>query len=133
VGICDGGIVSIDASVFGTNGEALVKLIERVSRMTAGEARQLHLARKSAWESAWESARAADRVSDWNTATVAVVGAAWTAAQNAAWDDTWDDIWEAAESMAKDAIAALIVQDLISEEHFNTLYGPWASVTEDQN
>jgi hypothetical protein len=123
--------VSIDASVFGANSEAAAKLIERVSRMTEGEARQLHLARWSAWESARGSARAADRISDWTAAKTAVAVAAWTAAQNAAWDNTQDDVWDTAESMAKDAIAALLVQDLISEEHFNTLYGPWASVMEE--
>jgi len=31
---------------------------------------------------------------------------------------------------AREAARALVVRDLISREHFDTLYGPWASVME---
>ena len=43
-------------------------------------------------------------------------GAAWDAARGAAW------------GAARGAVLALVVQDLITPEYFNSLYGPWASV-----
>ena len=52
--------------------------------------------------------------------------AAWDAARRAAWR-----AWDAAAQAAADAALALVVRDLISEEHFQVLYGPWASVMED--
>jgi hypothetical protein len=31
-------------------------------------------------------------------------------------------------AVARDAARALLVQDVIAQEHFDILYGPWASV-----
>ena len=45
-------------------------------------------------------------------------GAAWLAARGAAWGAT------------ATVAAALVVRDLISDEQFQVLYGPWASVME---
>src|SRR6266849_1995412 len=39
-------------------------------------------------------------------------------------DATWDDTWIA----ARDAALALVVRDLITDEQFDLLYGPWAVV-----
>ena len=50
---------------------------------------------------------------------------------SAAGDAAWDAAGNAAGSAAWDAALALVVRDLISVEHFNTLYGPWASVIGD--
>ena len=50
---------------------------------------------------------------------------------SAAWSAARDAAWYAARNAARNAALALVVQDLITEEHFNTLYGPWASVIGD--
>ena len=71
-------------------------------------------------------ARLADaRVAVWGAARDAVRGAAWDAARDAAWDAAWD------------AAVALVVWDLITSEHRDTLTAPirtalpdlWADVT----
>jgi hypothetical protein len=53
-------------------------------------------------------------------ARVAARYAAWAAAGDAARYTAW--------AAAGDAAWALVVRDLISLEHFDTLYGPWATV-----
>lgn len=40
----------------------------------------------------------------------------------------WNAVMDAVRSAARDAAFALVVRDLISEEHYATLTGPWASV-----
>ena len=50
--------------------------------------------------------------------------AAWSAARSAARSAAWDAAWDAAWSAAR----ALVVRDLISEQHFAILTGPWAAV-----
>src|SRR5579885_2641553 len=58
--------------------------------------------------------------------------AAWDAARDAAGDAAWDaDLHVAAWDAAGDAARALVVRDLISDEDFRTLYGPWESVIGD--
>ena len=52
------------------------------------------------------------------------------AARKAARDAARDAAWDAAGDVAGDVAEALVVRDLISVEHFDTLYGPWASVME---
>lgn len=57
--------------------------------------------------------------------------AAWDAAAwSAAWDVALGAALRAAWGAAWDAAAAVIVRDLISDEQFQILYGPWASVME---
>lgn len=56
--------------------------------------------------------------------------AAWGAARYAAWDAARYAAGDAARYAARYAAVALIVRDLLSEEHFAHLYGPWASVME---
>lgn len=57
---------------------------------------------------------------------------AWNEARNSALDAERDLSWELAWEAAHDAFLALIAKDLITEEQFNLLYGPWASVMESQ-
>ena len=61
--------------------------------------------RRAEWEAAW------DAIGMFRTRTYEMGG---YAVEHAAWEGT----------------AALVVKDLISEEDFNTLYGPWAGVME---
>ena len=100
----------------GPNGEAIVAFIERCRRLTKDESQQLNAARNAAWDAAWEAARDAAR------------DAAWHAARDAAWYAAEDVAWYAAGDVAGDVAEALVVRDLISVEHFDTLYGPWARV-----
>lgn len=51
-------------------------------------------------------------------------------ARGAARDAAGYAAWDAARGAAGGAAYALVVKDLISEEHFNILYGPWKSVME---
>ena len=95
----------------GPNGEAVAALIERAARLTADEAKAL----TAAWAAARDTAR--------DTARDAARAAAWAAARDTARDAAW--------GAAGDAALALVVRDRISQEHFDALYGPWASVTED--
>ena len=72
------------------------------------------------------------------------LGAAWDAALGAAWDAAWDAAWGAAWDAARGAglgaargaawgaACALVVRDLISEEDFDLLYGPWKIVMEEE-
>ena len=98
--------------VFGPQGQEVIALIDRAARLTATEARALYAAQNAAWDAAWDAT--------WSAARSAARNAAWDADWSAAWDAAWDVIWDAA--------IALVVRDLISVEHFNTLAGPWFSV-----
>lgn len=85
----------------GPQGEEVAALIERCGTLTVDELERLAVA--------WVAARAA----------------AWSAARDAAWDAAWVAARVAAWG---DAALALVTRDLISQEHFDTLYGPWAQV-----
>jgi hypothetical protein len=132
--------------LFGPNGESVVALAERTERLTPDEKERLAAAwdasrdasREAAWDAAWAASREAAR----DAARHASREAAWDAAWEAAWDEAWfaawcvargaawDAAWAAARAAAWAAAVALIVRDLISVEHFDTLYGPWRSVME---
>ena len=77
-----------------------------------------HAARDAAADAAADAARSAARYAAWS--------AAWNAARHAARDAAAD----AARDAARYAALALVVRELISEEDFQVLYGPWASVME---
>jgi hypothetical protein len=99
----------IDAHLaLGPNGRYVAGVIKRTRQLTYQEAVDLRAAWGAAWgaarDAAWGAARGATRG--------AARGAAWDAARGAAWG----------------AAIALLVRDLISDEHFDSLYGPWAKV-----
>jgi len=100
----------------GPNGESVAAHIERCKTLTEAEAVQLAAAWSASWSAAgyaaWDDAR--------HAAHAAYVAHAAYAAANAA--------AHAAEDAVRDAAGALVVRDLITEEQFDTLYGPWASV-----
>jgi len=106
----------------GPNGVHVAALLERAGRLTYDESRRLD----SAWAAAWGAWDAA-----WDAAWDSAWAAAWTAARDAAWDAAWDaarDAARGARDAAWDAAGALVVRDLISTEHYDTLTRPWASV-----
>ena len=89
------------ADTFGPQWEHIVVLVRRAAIMTDEEKDRLD----AGWDAAW----------------VAAGAAAWCAARDAAWDAGWD------------AAMALSVRDLIgqysySQEHYDLLTGPWATV-----
>ena len=90
------------SDVFGPQGEHVAALIERASHLTGDEARKLHVAWHAAGGAAWDPA--------WDTA--------WDAARGAVGDAAMGAVWDVAE--------ALVVRDLISTAHYDTLTRPWA-------
>lgn len=103
----------------GPNGGAVAALIERAARLTEGEASSLIAARASARDAVGAAA--------WDAAGAAAWDAAGDAARVAAGDAAWVAAWAAAWVAAR----ALVVRDLITEEQFGILYGPWQSVVGD--
>lgn len=116
----------------GPNGESVVAVIKRAGSLTAEEALGLYsawdaamvAAMGAALDAAMVAAMAAARVAARDAARIAAMDAAWVAARDAAGDAVRDAAGDAAE----DAVTAVVVRDLITEEHFNTLYSPWDSV-----
>ena len=117
------------ADTYGPQWEAIVALVRRAAVLTADEGRDLAAAWVAAGDAAREAAREAARdaawAAAWDAARVAAGNAAWVAAGNAAWD--------AARFAAWDAARALVVRDLIgqhgfTQEHYDTLTGPWRKV-----
>ena len=122
----------------GPQGEQVDALIERCQNLTPEESERLATAgawdeaRDAAWCAAGAAARNAAKAAAWNAAWAAAWNAAWAAARNVAWaaarDAARDAAGDAAWCAAGDAAGALAVKDLISQEHFDTLYGPWEKV-----
>src|ERR1035437_7252887 len=104
----------VDAfEALGPNGEAVARLIGRITTCTPDEIKSLR--------AAWDAARDAARDAAWGTAW----GAAWDAAQDAAWGVAWGVAWDAAWGAARGACLATLVKDKITPEQFATLTGPW--------
>lgn len=113
----------------GPNGREAAALIERCKTLTPDEIEGLATAwyatRNAAWgiagDVAWDDSRGAAWGAARGAAGLAVRGAVRGAARDAVWDAVWD------------AVGALIIRDLISEEHFNALYEPWRSVIKNRD
>ena len=91
----------------GPQGREVAALLERIWDLTPEEASALRAARDAAWGAAREAAGEAAR------------DAAWYAALNAARDAVLD------------VVMAVLVRDLITPEQYDTLTGPWRTVTGD--
>lgn len=100
----------------GPNGPQVARMIEQARHLTEDQV----VAIEAAWEAAWEAAREAARDAAREAARDAAGAAAGAAAWDAAWDGAWDTAWDAAW--------AAVVRDLISDEHYQALAGPWESV-----
>lgn len=110
--------------VWGPGEEPEIGLIDRAAQITAAEAKQL--------AAEWRRTGVADRaaLADARAALADARRAALEAAPRAAWRAAWFDAataWEAAEA-ARAADRAALVRDLISDEHYQALAGPWESV-----
>lgn len=118
----------------GPQGELVVDLIEKAKTVTQPQVMALRAAwnvtRNTAWnaalDAAWHAAWDSARIAAWDAAGYAARGTIWTGGRSA---DGYD-IWGIAGSIAGCAARALMVKDLINEEDFTLLYGPWASVME---
>ena len=114
-------VEEVDAHLaLGPNADAVIGLLDRASQITGAEAGKL--------AAAWNVADAA-----WAATREAAVGASREAAWDAAGDAACYDAWRAtatyaAGDAAREAARAAVVRDLISDEHYQTLAGPWESV-----
>ena len=114
---------------YGPNTTQIEALLEKVKTITPEQAEALAIV----WERSDNSADEWDEV--WRRAIHASEGrrGEWEAACDAIGmfrKRTYEMGGHAVEHAAWEAAAALVVKDLISEDDFNTLYGPWASVME---
>ena len=105
------------ADTFGPQWEQIVALIRRAAIMAPADVQQVTAPRPVA--------RAAARVTARSAALAASRTPAWAAAVAVARGVAWDAAWAAA--------AALVVRDLIgqhgfTQEHYDTLTGPWRTV-----
>jgi hypothetical protein len=137
--------------VFGPQGHKVAGLIERAARLTDDEARRLtaawgtarNTARNTAWDAAWDTARNTAWDAAWDTARAAAWDAAWAAAGAAAGAAAWAAAgaaagaaaraaaWDAAWDAAGAAAWALVAADLIPDDQFRVLTGPWIDVIGD--
>jgi len=109
----------------GPQGPEVAAIIERAGRLTQEEEARL----VSAWNAVGYAARDAARYAARDAARGAARGAAWIAARDAARYASRDAAWYASQSAAWDAASATVVRDLISPDVWQTLAGPWLSVT----
>ncbi len=107
---------------YGPNTARVEALIETIETITPKQIDKL--------DAAWDAARDAALGAAWDAAWDAARGAALGAAWGAAWDAACGAALGAAWGAAWDAACALVVRDLISEEDFDLLYGPWKIVME---
>jgi hypothetical protein len=121
----------------GPNGERVVAVIDRASRLTSDEIEALaatwdatatpSVARDDAWKASWGGtwyvARDAARDIAWDAARDAALSAAWTVAR-----PLRPAARAAAGSVTRSAALAEIVADLISSQQYQLLAGPWLSV-----
>lgn len=98
----------------GPQGQGVAALIERCRTMTLDDAEKLDAAGDAAWVAAG----------------VAAWGEAWDAARGAARGAAWGAALDAARAAAWDAVLALLTKDVITDEQFDLLYGPWRKVME---
>ena len=115
--------------VFGPQGEAVVALIDRAARLSPDEVERLAAASYTAWD--WDTARDTARDAAIHAARDAAIHAARAAGVTAAGAAAAAAAVYAAAAVARDAAVALVVRDLITPDHFNILYGPWASVIDE--
>ena len=113
----------------GPQGEHAAALIRSIPDITRTTANRVALARRAVLDAAWNASRKASRKASRNATSDASREAAWDAARDAAWDASreaalgaardaaWEAVWE--------AVWALLVRDLITTGHYDTLTRPW--------
>lgn len=109
--------------IFGPQGREVAAIIEQASHLTKPQIAALDTALDTAFgialDAAWAAARAAT-----SRARIAALDATLDAALDAALDAELDTAWRAVWV----ACGGLLVADLISDEDFRTLTGPWTQV-----
>lgn len=124
---------------FGPNTDAVNRVVERAKKITAEEAKKL----ADAWDAlgfdrrrvtcyvaseyTWAAARSASRIDVLNDALDDVRRAVWDAA-GATGCHALDVSWEITPVIASYAAQAAVLRDLISDEDYKTLAGPWELV-----
>ncbi len=123
---------SIEFAQYGPNSAAVEAVLEKTKLATPEQAERLSLL----WGDRLMRNETADKYDEWNTLRMAAFTAAVEGNRAAP--------WKAAEKVARnpytgercyttrDAVTALVVQDLISPDLFDFLYAPWASVMEQE-
>ena len=110
---------------YGPQTAEVKKLIEKIKTITPEQAKALDAPWDAPWKAVWGAVWTAAIGAGREAALEAALEAAWVAVRETAWDAGWVAVW--------DAVLVTVTKDLISEDDFNTLYGPWASVMEPQN
>ena len=121
--------------VFGPQWREVVGQVRRISGATTEEVNDLAAAwaaGDAAGDAVW-AARDAARDAAWDAAWAAAGDAAWAAARDAARDADQAAARDADQAAARDAAWALSTRDLIgtgnyTQDHYDTLTGPWVSV-----
>jgi len=126
---------------FGPNGVEVLRVIRRAEQLTKDEVGQLNAVRAAAPAAVWDAAGDAAQGAVWDAAGDAAWYAAGAAAWYAVWAAVWDAVWAAAgDAAGADAGAAarnagrgvvarpLIGQHGFTQQHFDTLVGPWLKV-----
>ena len=106
---------------YGPNSAQVEALLEKIKTITPEPAKALDAPWDAPWKAVWGAGREAGR----EAALEAALEAAWVAVRETAWDAGWVAV--------RDAVLVTVTKDLISEDDFNILYGPWASVMEVEN
>ena len=105
----------------GPQGVHVAALVDGTRSFTADEVERLVAAWDATGDAAWAAAQAA--------AQDAARAAAREAASDAAWEAAWDAVqgatWGVTRDVACDTVRALVVRDLISADHYDTLTMPW--------
>ena len=129
--------------LFGPQGREVAAIIDRAEHLTGAQIEDLTAAwsaaqyparvaaldaalgaaRDAARDVARVAARGAARHAAWDVTWVAVLGATYGAAYGAAQDSALSTAHG-----ARDVVLGWLVKDLISDEHFRTLTGPWEQV-----
>ena len=79
----------------------------------------------AAWDAAFDVAGVAALNAAWDAARDAALHAAWDAARDAALDAAMDDGYDAAWDAARGAVWALVIRDVITTDHYDTLTRAW--------
>ena len=116
-------------STFGPQWRELIAFVRSQATITVEQIESI----STAWDAARDAAWGAARYAAWDAARDAARDAVWYAAWDAARDAARYAAWDAARDAARGAASALSTRDLIgqhgyTQEHYDKLTGPWASV-----
>ena len=110
---------------YGSQTTEVEALLEKIKTITPEQAKALDAPWDAPWKAVWGAVWTAARGAGREAALEAALEAAWVAVRETAWDAGWVAVW--------DAVLATVTKDLISQEEFDVLRGPWASVMEVEN